>query len=148
MSETYQKILEFKKKYPWTVAWRLKKHSKIIDKHLNSDEKVIYAFVAQKNEHPFDFVNTNAIVLTDRRIMIATKRILFGYFFTAITPDMFNDITVNRGIIWGNIKIDTIKEVVVLSDIDPRALPEIETEITENMIKEKKKYGLKKSVKE
>ena len=72
--------------------------------------------------------------------MIATKRLLFGYFFISITPDMFNDLTVINGIIWGKIKIDTIKEIVFISNIDPNALPEIETNITEYMMEEKKKY--------
>lgn len=140
MSNCYKLVKEFKRKYPLTVAWRLKQHCKIIDKHLNSDEEILYAFVAQKNESSFDFVNTNVIALTNKRIMVATKRVLFGYFFTAITPDMFNDVDVKKGILWGRIIIDTIKEEVELSDIDPRALPEIETNITERMMSEKKKY--------
>jgi len=37
-------------------------------------------------------------------------------------------------------EIDTIKETVVLSNIDPNALPEIETQITSYMMEEKKKY--------
>jgi hypothetical protein len=75
---------------------------------------------------------------------LASKRLLFGYFFTAITPDMFNDLNVKMGLIWGKISIDTIKEVVYLSNIQREALPEIETEITEYMMKEKKKLNEKK----
>ena len=67
---------------------------------------------------------------------------MFGYFFTAITPDMFNDLTVKMGIIWGKVIIDTIKEEVVLSNIQRGALDEIETNITEYMMKEKQKYKL------
>lgn len=141
MKEVYRLAKEFKRKYPLTVAWRLRSHSKVIAKHLNPDEKILYVFMGQKNHSSFDFVNTNLIVLTSKRLMIATKRLLFGYFFIAVTPDMFNDLTVIDGIIWGRIKIDTVKEEVLLSNIDPKALPEIETQVSDYMIKEKRKYA-------
>ena len=54
---------------------------------------------------------------------------------------MFNDLTVNTGIIWGKVYIDTVKEFVTLSNISLSALDEIETNITEYMMEEKKKYG-------
>ena len=38
MNKTYEKLKEFKDKYPATVAWRLKAHSKVIEKHLNPGE--------------------------------------------------------------------------------------------------------------
>lgn len=141
MKEVYRLAKEFKRKYPLTIAWRLRSHSKVIAKHLNPDEKILYVFMGQKNHSSFDFVNTNLVVLTSKRLMIATKRLLFGYFFIAVTPDMFNDLTVIDGIIWGRIKIDTVKEEVLLSNIDPKALPEIETQVSEYMIKEKRKYA-------
>ena len=100
MKEVYRLAKEFKRKYPLTIAWRLRSHSKVIAKHLNPDEKILYVFMGQKNHSSFDFVNTNLIVLTSKRLMIATKRLLFGYFFIAVTPDMFNDLTVIDGIIW------------------------------------------------
>lgn len=139
-SEVYKKAQGFKKRYPFTVAWRLKEHCKIIDLHLNPDEIVKYAFVAQKNDNPFDIITTYVIVLTNKRILLGQKRLFFGYFFTAITPDMFNDIEVKMGLLWGKIYIDTIKEFVPLSNIQREALPEIETCITEYMMSEKKKY--------
>ena len=42
-SLVYQKVKEFKNKYPMTISWRLKKHAKVVEEHLNSDEKVLYA---------------------------------------------------------------------------------------------------------
>lgn len=135
----YQHLLDFKKKYPMTVSWRLKKHANVIEKHLNPGEEILYAFAAQKNDNPLDIITTYAVALTNKRIMIGSKRVLFGYFFTAITPEMFNDLKVNMGIVWGRIYIDTIKEFTVFSNIDRNALPEIETYITEYMMTEKKK---------
>ena len=142
MGKCYDIVKKFKDKYPITIAFRLKQHSKIIDMHLNPDEKILYAFAAQKNESALQFFNTNVIALTNKRIMIATKRVIWGYFFISITPDMFNDITICRRVIWGDVTIDTIKETVVLSNIDPKALPEIETVISDYMMEEKKKYAL------
>ena len=69
--------------------------------------------------------------------MIATKRLVFGYFFVSITPDLYNDITIKKGLIWGSVIIDTVKEKVFLSNIDPKALPEIENNITDIMRKTK-----------
>jgi hypothetical protein len=140
-NSVYEKLVEFKEKYPMTVAWRLKKHAKIVDKHLNPGEEVLYAFAAQKNESPLDIFMTYAVVLTNKRIILAQKRLIFGYFYTAITPDMFNDLTLKMGLIWGSVHIDTVKEVVKLSNIQKGALDEIETYITEYMMEEKKKYG-------
>ena len=140
MSIVYEKAKEFKKKYPLTVAWRLKSHSKIIDLHLNPGEEVKYVFACQKNDNPIDIITTYVIALTNKRILLGQKRLLFGYFFTAITPDMFNDLQVKMGIIWGKVIVDTVKETVVLYNIERNALDEIETNITEYMMKEKQKY--------
>ncbi len=140
-SVVYKKVKEFKRKYPMTVSWRLKAHCKIVDMHLNPGEVVKYAFAAQKNDNALDIITTYVVVLTNKRILLAQKRLLFGYFFTAITPDLFNDLKVVMGIIWGKVYIDTVKEFVPLSNIQKEALPEIETCITEYMMIEKRKYA-------
>lgn len=133
-------VNEFIKKYPMTIAWRVKKHSKVVEKFLNPDEEVKFAFAAQKNDSTTDIFNTYVVALTNKRIILGRKRLFFGFFYTSITPDMFNDLTVKMGIIWGKIYIDTVKELVILSNIDPKALDSIETNITEYMMNEKKKY--------
>ena len=136
----YEMVNEFIKKYPMTIAWRVKKHSKVVEKFLNPDEEVKFAFAAQKNDSTTDIFNTYVIALTNKRIILGRKRLFFGFFYTSITPDMFNDLTVKMGIVWGKIYIDTVKELVILSNIDPKALDSIETNITEYMMNEKKKY--------
>ena len=140
--EIYKKLKEFKTKYPMTISWRLKKHAKVIANHLTDDEEIRFAFAAQKNDHWYDIITTNAIVLTNKRILIGTKRVLFGYFFTAVTPEMFNDISVKMGLIWGKVHIDTVKEYIILSNIQREALPEIQKEISEYMLSEKRKYSM------
>ena len=136
----YERVLEFKNKYPMTVGWRLEKNSSVIEKYLNPGEEVVYAFVAQKNDNPFDIITSAVIALTNKRILIGRKRVVFGYFLDSITPDMFNDLKVKSGILWGKVHIDTVKEFVTLSNIAKDALPEIETMFTTHMMEEKKKY--------
>ena len=137
----YEMVNEFIKKYPMTIAWRVKKHSKVVEKFLNPDEEVKFSFAAQKNDSTTDIFNTYVVALTNKRIILGRKRLFFGFFYTSITPDMFNDLTVKMGIVWGKIYIDTVKELVILSNIDPKALDSIETNITEYMMNEKKKYA-------
>lgn len=144
MGKVYLQVLDFKKKYPNTIGWRLKRNSAVVEMHLNPGEEPLYSFVAQKNESIFDIFQTCVVTLTNKRILIGRKRIVFGYFLDSITPDMFNDLKIKSGIIWGNVYIDTVKELVVLSDISNNALREIETKVSEYMMEEKKKYGLKK----
>lgn len=139
-NNVYEQAKQFKSKYGMTVAWRLKKNSKIVEKHLNPGEEVLYVFAAQKNDNPFDVFSTAVVALTNKRLLIGRKRLVFGYFLDSITPDMFNDLNVKATIIWGKIHIDTIKEYVTLSNIDKKALPEIETKISEYMMREKQKY--------
>ena len=133
--EIYKRAKDFKRKYPLTIAFRLKEHAKVVSKFVGDDEEVKYVFVAQKNYKSYEIVNTNIIVLTDKRLIVATKRLVFGYFLKVITPDLFNDLTIKNGIIWGKVIIDTVKEKVILSNIDPNALAEIDDNITKIVIK-------------
>lgn len=145
MKSCFDYVREFKSKYPETLAWRIKKHSAVMDKHINPDEKILYAFAGQKNDRAIDIFNTYVVVLTDKRILLATKRVLFGYFFKSITPDMYNDLTIHEGIIWGRVEIDTIKEVIYITNISKSALTEIETNISEAIIIQKNNTGLIRS---
>lgn len=140
MESVYKKVLRFKRKYPNSIAWRLKENSEIVQKHLNPGEELIYAFAAQKNDNPFNIFGTSVVALTSKRILIGRKRVLIGYFLNSITPDLFNDLKVSEGIIWGKVYIDTVKEFVTLSNISKNALTEIETEISTYMMEAKKRY--------
>lgn len=144
MKDVYAYALEFKKKYPTTIAWRLKQNSKIIEKHLNPDEIVNYAFACQKGNSSFDIFSTCVVAVTNKRLLIGRDRVVVGYFLDSITPDLFNDIKVLSGVIWGKIHVDTVKEFITLSNIDKKALPEIETKISSFMMNEKKLYKNKK----
>ena len=138
MGAIYKRVKKFKEKYPKTIAWRLEKNASVIEKHLNPGEEVRYAFAAQKNDNIFNIFETAVVVLTSKRILLG---VFFGYFLNSITPDMFNDLKVQGGLIWGKVFIDTVKEYVILSNISNDALTEIETEVSTYMMEEKKKYA-------
>ena len=72
---------------------------------------------------------------------VVILRVVWGYFLSSITPDLYNDLFVYQGLIWGKIKIDTVKEEVAISNLPKSGLDEIETSITEMMMEEKQKYG-------
>ena len=135
-NSVYEMVKAFKKKYPETIAWRLR-HSKVIQKHLNPGEKVIYAFVGQHNDSLFNICSTNVFAITNKRMIIGTKRIFFGYFMHSITPDMFNDVRVSADMLYGKVEIDTLKEYIVITNLSKRSLQEIETAITEYVMHEK-----------
>ncbi len=141
MASVYELASDFKRRHPLTIGWRIKKNSSVIEKHLNPGEVVSYAFVAQKNDNPFNIIGSAVIALTNQRILIGRDRVVIGYFLDSITPDLFNDLKISSGIIWGKIYIDTVKEFVTLSNIGKSALSEIETKISSFMIEEKRKYG-------
>ena len=136
----YEMALKFKREHKGTVAFRIRKHSEIIERHLNPGEKVLYVFCGQKNTQSYMFINSCVVALTNKRLMIGQKRVLWGYFFTTITPDLYSDLKVRKNLIWSDVEIDTINENVYLSNISPTGAVEIETNVTEFMMKEKKKY--------
>ncbi|MBR1937252.1 MAG: PH domain-containing protein [Bacilli bacterium] len=140
MNSVYKKVLRFKNRYPDTIGWRLKQNSEVVEMHLNPEEEVLYAFTAQKNDNPINIVGSCVVALTNKRLLIGRKRVIVGYFLDSITPDMFNDLKISSGIIWGKVHIDTVKEYVTLSNISKDALTEIETKISEYMMKKKKEY--------
>ena len=74
-NDVYLEAQKFKKKYKFTIAWRIKKHADVIKKHLNPDEQILYAFCAQKNDTTFDIFTSCVVALTNIRIIIGQKRV-------------------------------------------------------------------------
>ena len=110
---------------------------------MNSDEKVLYAFAAQNDDSHRSIFNTAVLALTNERLLIAQDYIILGYRLNSVTPDLYNDLQIYAGIIWGTVTIDTAKEVLNFSNISKKALPEIQTSISSFMIEAKKKYPQK-----
>lgn len=143
MGKVCEQVLKFKSRFPTTIGWRIAKNASVVERHINPDETPLYSFIAQKNDNPFNIFGSAVVTLTDKRILIGRKRVVIGYFLNSITPDMFNDLKITSGIIWGKVYIDTVKEYVTLSNVSKDALNEIETNISSYMMEEKKKYGFK-----
>lgn len=141
MGKVYNKVLEFEKKFSGGIAWRLKNHCKVVEEYINPDEEVLYAFCAQKNEKVTEVFNTFVIVVTSKRLLLGHKRLLWGSFLYSITPDLYNDLQVYKGLIWGKITIDTVKEKIVLTNLPKNGLDEIETTISEFMMEAKQRYN-------
>ena len=142
MGKVYDQVAMFKAKYPGTITWwRLKKHAKVIENNLNPDEEPVYSFAGQKNTDTWDFLSTAVLTVTNKRIIVGQDHILTGFTLKSVTPDMYNDLEIYAGIIWGRVTIDTIKELIVFTNIDKKALAEIETAISSNMMEQKQKYG-------
>ena len=133
------KIIDFKTKHKGGISWRVKKHARVLENYINDDEIVTYAFCAQKNETFKDIFNTYAICLTNKRIILGHKRLLWGSFFYSITPELYNDMEIYKGLMWGKITIDTVKELVILTNLPKSSLDEIETNISKFMLEAKKK---------
>ena len=142
MGKIYDQVAMFKAKYPGTITWwRLKKHAKVLEDHINPDEEPLFSFAGQKTPETWDFFSTAVLTVTNKRIIVGQDHILTGYTLNSITPDMYNDLEVYAGILWGRVTIDTIKEKIVFTNIDKKALAEIETQISSHMMEEKQKYG-------
>lgn len=137
MNKVYEEALKFLDRYSSTIAFRVKEHSKVIETHLDEDEELKYVFVGQKNEKQIQFPHTTVIALTNKRMLFGRKRLLFGYVFYAVTPNMLNDVKVWAGLIWGKLVIDTVKEVVVISNLSKKSLDEVETALTKYMIEQR-----------
>ncbi len=140
-SYTYEKLKAFDEKFPGSVTWfRLKKHCEIVDQHLNDNEKVEFIFAGQLDNDHLSVLNTGVIAITNERLIVAQNRFFIGYKFLSITPDLYNDLTIDSGLLWGMITIDTVKEKIYVSNLSKAALPEIETQITTYMHEAKKEF--------
>ncbi len=134
MSALREAVNSYIKNNPGGVAWRVNRHCEVVEKHLNANEKILFAFVGQKNDRFYDIFTSCVVVLTNKRIIVGQKRVVFGYFLKSITPDLFNDLHVYSGIIWGKVTIDTMKEVVTVSNVSKLGLDDIETNISQHMM--------------
>ena len=140
VSKTLELVNEFSKKYPSTLTWfRVKAHTKLVDKSLHPNEEVLYAFAAQWNEHDGDWFDTAVFALTTERIIVAQNRLVVGFRIASVTPDLYNDISIRSGVIWGSVRIDTVKEQIDFTNISKHALLEIKKVVTSYMQEYKKK---------
>ena len=135
----YERVKKFKSRYSNTIAWNLRKHSRVAESIIDKDEKVLYAFCGQKDDSYKIIFDTCVVVITNKRLIIGQKRILWGYNITTVTPELFNDLKIYAGLFFGKIEIDTVKEVIFISNLDKKSLDEIETNVNNIMLKNKRR---------
>lgn len=144
-TSVYESCKSFLKKFPMTIAWRIKKHSSIIQKHINDDEVVLYSFAGQKNSNFLQPFFTAVIVFTNKRMLLGKKRFFGRSEYSSITPDMLNDFEIRTNILYGSVEIDTVKENFSINCLDKRSLSQIEDALSKYMVNEKLKYLEKNS---
>lgn len=144
-TDVYSSCKEFKKKYNKTIAWRLKKHSKIIQDHINDDEVVLFSFAGQNNASFIQPFFTTVIVFTNKRMLLGRSLFFGRSYYTSITPDMLNDFEISTSLLFGLVEIDTIKEHIIISCLDKKSLQSIEDALSKYMVNEKLKYLKKNS---
>ena len=144
----YKLVCRFKRKYPMTIANSLRRHSMVAASIVDKDEQVLYAFCGQKNDTNGMIFDTCVVVVTDRRLIIGQKRLLWGYQISTVTRDLFNDLKISSGLFWGRVEIDTVKEVIYISNLDKKSLDEIETYINRVMIQKETPEAEKKETEE
>ena len=84
MGKVYDKLMEFKNKYPGGVTWfRLKQHCNIVEKHLNPNEELVFVFAGQLDKDHFSFFNTGVVAITTERLIVAQNRLIVGYKFSS-----------------------------------------------------------------
>ena len=137
--KTYHLVCRFKRKYPMTIAHFLKRHSKVAQSIVDKDEQILYAFCGQKNDSYMVLFDSCVVVVTNKRLIIGQKRLLWGYQITTVTPELFNDLKIYSGLLWGKIEIDTVKEIIYVSNLDKKSLDEIENNVNSIMLKNKRK---------
>ena len=136
----YNSVKDFLRKYPATIAWRVKKHSSVVEEHLNDDEVVLYSFAGQKNSNFMQPFFTTVVVFTNKRMLLGRKKYLGRYDYSSITPDMLNDFEIKTSILYGIVEIDTVKEHFYIGCLDKKSLPSIEDALSKYMVNEKLKY--------
>lgn len=132
MSSVYEKVKSFKERYPETVAFRLEEHSKVAEKVLDKDEKILYAFASGGKTYVYIF--------TDKRFIRVRKKLLWGDNICTYNYSMFKETNINplrkvfahKGLVWNNIEIEWINDKwcwCIISGLDPASVNEITNNI-------------------
>ena len=140
----YNLVCRFKRKYPMTIAHFLMRHSRVAASIIDSDEKILYAFCGQKNDSYSVLFDTCVVVVTSKRLIIGQKRLIWGYQITTVTPELFNDLKIYSGLLFGKVEIDTVKETIFVSNLDKKSLDEIENNVNNIMLKKKRELKNRK----
>lgn len=132
----YESVKAYKDKYPSTLAFRLKKHAEVVEKNIKKDERVLYTFCGHgiagntSVENGASSYGTVVVALTNKRIVIGHKGLLFGSKIKSIDMKKYNDMTVDKGLIWSSLNIDTFKEEFKVAGLTAEGANEAEENVS------------------
>ena len=130
MGIIYEKAMKFKSKYSGSISFRLKEHSKFAEKYLVDGEKVLHVYCGCR-----DFFHTRVLVITDKRVMVAHKNLLFGGYCSSIDKNEICEIGTHKGIIWNEITLSTLTDLFCyIGKLTSSAAAQMKEEITKSTI--------------
>ena len=107
--EMYQYCIDNKYGTGMNRKWGIK-HFRLIENALHNDEDVIMCFIGLHNYQSTTSSDNNfAYAITNKRILMAQQKMI-GQVLQSVAIDNLNDITLNSGMVFGVITVDTIKE--------------------------------------
>lgn len=101
----YEKVMEFKNKFSGVPATRLERHAEVAMKSLAEGENVLHVYCGLD-----EFYRTQIVVVTDRRVIVARKKLLFGSRISSIDRDKVCNIHNRRSLLWNDIFFNTLTE--------------------------------------
>lgn len=104
------------------------KHFKVLQDNLILGEKVLMTFIGLHNYQSATKHDSNyAYAITNKRILFGQKS-LTGEKFKAVNHERINDITFNKGLVFGVLTIDTPQEIFNIA-LDKASATSINNEI-------------------
>lgn len=99
-----------------TMKSATKKHFEVIEDQLHDDEVVLMSFVGLHEQEGVNLNGSFAYAITNKRLILGQKGVLGRSKSKSILMEHLNDVTVQNGIVWRNIEIDTIKDHFVIKN--------------------------------
>lgn len=128
MGRVYEKLMLFKNRYPHTLTSRLYAHATVAENSLADKEEVLYASCG------FDeLFRTIIFVVTDKRVLVARKKLVYGYYCTSIDKEKICQINTSKGMFLTNVSIRTLTETFGSVNLfDDEAADDIKRSIASN----------------
>lgn len=89
-----------------------KKHFKVLEHSLASDEEARICFVAMNESGSSS--GFHAYAITNKRILCAQKHLIAGESVKSVNLDNLNDVTFRTDLLYGYLELDTFKERLTL----------------------------------
>lgn len=124
-----------------TMKSATKKHFEIIEEQLHDDEVVLMSFAGLHEQEGSNLNGSFAYAITNKRLILGQKGVLGRSKTKSILIEQLNDITVQNGIVWRNIEIDTIKDHFTIKN-NTSTSKDLGNKVQETIFKLKKELTL------